>query len=359
MSRFIFSADSHISEPARIYLEKLPSSMHHLALRTEKQEKTFMVKMGDTVLLKLQLGDGFAGSPRHGSNDLVLRRKDMEADGIDAEVLFPNLALMLYNIPDWEIELATAQIYNDWCIKHVEEHRDVFVPAAVLPVGKLSETLNEFKRVAALGYTAAMLPAVTPEGVPRYNSEDWDPIFAFAAAARIPLIYHTGTGLANVVVERGPGAAIFNYTRQINDAMDTFSLLIAGGVLDRNPGAKVVAIESGASWLGALGERMDEVARAHDFYVRPKLSRAPSQIIRDQMACSFQFDRAGIMSRHVTGTQALLWASDYPHMEGTFPNSRDVLDKLFDGIDISEQEKDDILGGNAAKLFRLNQAVPA
>jgi predicted TIM-barrel fold metal-dependent hydrolase len=230
MSRFIFSADSHISEPAKIYLEKLPASMHHLALRTEKQEKTFMVKMGDAILLKLQLGDGFSGSPRHGSNDLVLRRKDMEMDGISAEVLFPNLALMLYNIPDWEIELAHAQIYNDWCINHVKDHRDVFVPTAVLPVGKL-------------GYTAVMLPVVTPDGVPRYNSEEWDPIFAFAAAEQIPLIYHTGTGLADVVVERGAGAAIFNYTRQINYAMDTITLLFAGGVLDRNPGAKVVAIE--------------------------------------------------------------------------------------------------------------------
>ena len=359
MSRFIFSADSHISEPAKIYLEKLPASMHHLALRTEKQEKTFMVKMGDTVLLKLQLGDGFSGSPRHGSNDLTLRRKDMEMDGIDAEILFPNLALMLYCIPEWEIELATAQIYNDWCINHVKDHRDVFVPTAVLPTRKLSETLKEFRRVAELGYTAAMLPVVTQDGVPRYNSEEWDPIFAFAASAQIPLIFHSGTGLADVVVERGPGAAIFNYTRQMNDAMDAFSLLIAGGVLDRNPGAKVVSIEMGASWLGALGERMDEVARAHDFDVRHQLSRTPSQIIRDQVACSFQFDRAGIMARHVTGTQALLWASDYPHMEGTFPNSRDVVSKLFDGIDISEQEKDAILGGNAARLFRLKQAVPA
>ena len=59
------------------------------------------------------------------------------------------------------------------------------------------------------------------------------------------------------------------------------------------------------------------------------------------------------MSRSVTGTQAIMWGSDYPHHEGTFPKSRDVLAKLFEGIDITEREKADIIGGNAARLFRL------
>ena len=59
------------------------------------------------------------------------------------------------------------------------------------------------------------------------------------------------------------------------------------------------------------------------------------------------------MSRSVTGTQAIMWGADYPHHEGTFPKSKQVLAHLFDGIDISEQDKADILGGNAARLFRL------
>jgi predicted TIM-barrel fold metal-dependent hydrolase len=81
----------------------------------------------------------------------------------------------------------------------------------------------------------------------------------------------------------------------------------------------------------------------------------PSQIIRRQVKCSFQYDRACVMSRSVTGHEALMWGSDYPHAEGTFPHSRDVVAKLFDGIEISEQEKADILGGNAARLFRLHR----
>jgi predicted TIM-barrel fold metal-dependent hydrolase len=61
------------------------------------------------------------------------------------------------------------------------------------------------------------------------------------------------------------------------------------------------------------------------------------------------------MSRSVTGHQALLWGADYPHHEGTFGRTREVVAHLFDGIDISEKEKADILGGNAARLFRLKR----
>jgi predicted TIM-barrel fold metal-dependent hydrolase len=48
-----------------------------------------------------------------------------------------------------------------------------------------------------------------------------------------------------------------------------------------------------------------------------------------------------------------MWGADYPHHEGTFPRSREVQAHLFDGIDISEQDKADIVGANAVRLFRI------
>jgi predicted TIM-barrel fold metal-dependent hydrolase len=102
---------------------------------------------------------------------------------------------------------------------------------------------------------------------------------------------------------------------------------------------------------------MDEVYLAHDIFVHPKLSIMPSEIIARQVACSFQYDRACVMSRSVTGVKALMWGADYPHHEGTFPNSKAVLAHLFDDIEISEQDKADIIGGNAARLFRLQHPL--
>jgi predicted TIM-barrel fold metal-dependent hydrolase len=352
MKNFVFSADAHIQEPNSLFLEGLPPSLRGGALHATRDEKFIKVQMGDEVLHRIRTGGG--DIQRQVSKGLAGRFADMDKDGIDAEILFPQLCIYAYRVKDPELELATVQLYNDWCLNHVKDHRDRLVPCAILPVRRLSDTLAELKRVAAMGYTACTLPSVTPEGVTQYNSEEWDPIFAFAAAAKIPFCLHAGTGLADFIFERGPGGAIFNYTRQITDAMNSITLLVGGGVLDRNPGAEVVTVECGASWLAGLSERMDEVFHAH-YYVAPKLRNLPSEIVRRQVKCSFQFDRACVLSRKVTGHQAMMWGADYPHAEGTFPNSQSVIAGIFEGVDISESEKADIMGGTAARLFRLRR----
>jgi predicted TIM-barrel fold metal-dependent hydrolase len=139
------------------------------------------------------------------------------------------------------------------------------------------------------------------------------------------------------------------------DSQHTTMYLVAGGVLDRNPKSRVAFVESGASWLGAVAERMDEVYVAHAPFVRPKLSRMPSEVIRDQVKASFQHDRECIIGRQVTGHQAIMWAADYPHAEGTFPHSREIIQGLFEGVEITEDEKADIVGRTAARFFGLKR----
>jgi len=228
-----------------------------------------------------------------------------------------------------------------------------------LPVRDLSNTRAELDYVVEKGFPSAMLPATPPTGMPKYNSEYWDPIFAKAAAHGLVIVMHTGTGLETVTPEKGPGGGIYNYTHQAVDAMTTAIHLVAGGVLDRNPGAKVAFIESGASWLVALAERMDEVAEAHHNFVNPKLSRLPSQIIDDQIWSSFQHDRACILAANagLPGSRNVMWGSDYPHAEGTFPISRRIVQQLFEGLDISEETRRNVLGLNAARLFKIEPKV--
>lgn len=353
---FVFSADSHIVEPNELFCEGLPPSLRRHAIRAVKEGDMIVTRTDDQIIyrMKPQMIE-LVGEKRLGARDMKMRMEDMARDGIDAEICFPSLGLWTYALTDPEAELATTRIYNDWNDKLFHGLLDTFVRCAVLPVRNLAETVNELKRIAAKGFTAAMLPCTTPAGVPKYNDAAWDPVFQCAGELGVVLVMHTGTGLETVIYERGPGAAIINYSHQMNDALVAVQYLVAGGVLDRNPKAQVAFIECGASWLAAIAERMDEVNDGHAPFVYPKLSLPPSAIIRRQIKASFQHDRACIASRHLTGTQALLWASDYPHAEGTFPHSQQVISSLFEGIDISEQEKADILGGNAARLFRLQR----
>jgi predicted TIM-barrel fold metal-dependent hydrolase len=362
MSHFVFSADGHIVEPRDLLADGLPPALKAYGVRSEKRDDYMVTLSGNTVINRVRLnrpplpadGETFGRANRLGASNLEGRLVDMASEGIDAEIVFPSSGLWTFLIENAEAELATNQIYNDWNNGFFSGHLDKFVRCGILPVRDFRNTVAEMKRIAALGFTAAMLPSVVPPGVPDYNDEAWDPVFEAGQALGIVFVLHTGTGREDVRSEKGAGGAVINYTIQMCDAQHSIMYMVAGGVLDRFPGAKVAVIESGASWLAALAERMDEVNEAHHMFVRPKLSLTPRELIQRQVAASFQYDRACIMSRSVTGHQALLWGSDYPHHEGTFPRSREVVAHLFDGIDISEREKADIIGGNAARLFRLS-----
>ena len=357
MKPFIFSADSHVREPNGLFLDGLPASLKPHAVRVVKEGDTMITRTDHKVIFRLRLAKNpdFGGTTRLGIHDLAGRLVDMDKDGIDAEIAFPSLGLWLYAIDDAEAELAQCELYNDWNNAYFSGRLDRFVRCGVLPVRDLNGALGEMKRIAGLGFTAAMLPSVTPSGIPKYNDPVWDPVFELAGELGLVLVLHTGTGAETVIAERGAGAAVINYSLQMADGIEAIMYMVAGGLLDRHPKAKVAVIECGASWLAALAERMDEVYIAHDIFVRPKLSMMPSEIIRRQVTVSFQHDRACIMSRAVTGTQSIMFASDYPHAEGTFPHTQQVIGKLFDGIDITETEKLDILGGNAARLFRFER----
>jgi predicted TIM-barrel fold metal-dependent hydrolase len=361
MSQFIFSADGHVREPRDLFTTAMPPSLQKYGMHAKLEGDEMITFAGERVLSRTKLNrapksEAFANFSRpnqKGVYDLEARLGDMALEGIDAEIVFPSAGLMTYMLEHPDAELLSTQAYNDWNNGFFSGHLKTFVRCGILPVRNLDYTVAEIKRLAGLGFTAAMLPSVIPKGVPNYNDPVWDQVFEAGQNYGIVFVLHTGTGREDVRSERGAGGAIINYTIQMCDAQFSIMYMVAGGVLDRFPGAKVAVIESGASWLAALAERMDEVNEAHDIFVRPKLSLKPSEIIRRQVAASFQYDRACIMSRSVTGHQAIMWGSDYPHHEGTFGRSREVVAHLFDGIDITEKEKADILGGNAARLFRL------
>jgi predicted TIM-barrel fold metal-dependent hydrolase len=363
MQRFVFSGDGHLREPKDLFTEGLPASLRKFGIHTQRDENYITTFAGDKLVHRFPLhrettqddnDRANLGRPNaKGAVDLEARIEDMASEGIDAEIVFPTTGLLSYLLEDQDTELASAQIYNDWNDKFFADYLDRFVRRGLLPVRNFDNTVAEMERLAAKGFTAAMLPSLIPDGVPFYNDAAWDKVFDAAQRLDMVLTLHTATGRPDLRPEQGPGGAIINYTDQMRDAIHSVMYLVAGGTLDRFPGAKVMVVESGASWLAGLAERMDEVADGHALFVKPKLSVKPSEIIKRQIYVSFQYDRACIMSRSVTGHKGLIWGSDYPHHEGTFPHSREVVAHLFDGIDISEAEKADIVGLNGARLFRL------
>jgi predicted TIM-barrel fold metal-dependent hydrolase len=293
--------------------------------------------------------DGSESQRAPGGSDASARLRDLEVDGVSAEVIYPTLGLFLYMVPDPALQLACARAYNDWCVELFFDRRDVFIPSAIIPVLDPNDAVAEFERCVALGFRSATLPTHPPDDA-RWNSDVHDPLWRAAASAGVPLSFHVGTG-TSPTTERGPGGAVINYVYVGIGAQQAVAYFVAGGVLAKHPNLHVVMVESGAGWLGWLVERMDEAYTEHENWVTPKLDALPSDYVRRQVHVTLGADRAPINNREITGVEPLMWASDYPHPEGTWPESQTVVERIFKGV--PDHEVDAIAGLNAKALYKL------
>lgn len=367
MKPFIFSADAHLAEPPDLYRDAMPAHLQDWALWTDVEGDSIVILMGQTKLLKVyrnfhdhKTGElGCEDVRRLGGRNLDMRLKDMERDGVDAELCYPGIGLTAGLITDAEALKETCRIYNDWAWNYLDGLREKLIAAAMIPHIDIDDAVAELERVIAMGYRTVMLPSVLPPDAPQYNDPVWDRVFAICAEKDIPVCIHTSSGFKNIRPMRGPGAAVYNYTTLMCDAINVITLLAAGGVLDRNPGAKILLSEYGAGWLLALGERMDEGYFGHAPMVQPKLQRLPSQIVREQVVLCLQNDLGALKTLREQGVETMVFATDYPHSEGTFPYSQDLVDKILDENQIpglTREEREAVLGGTACRLFKIDPA---
>jgi predicted TIM-barrel fold metal-dependent hydrolase len=356
--RPLISADNHVFEPVTLWQERLPAEYRSRGPRVEQQGDWIVMAIEGMPDRKLTRANGAettagAGPGRVGGADPDQRLHDMALDGVVAEVIYPTFGLFIDMIPSADLALACAQVYNDWLAESFLHRPDVFIPSAVVPVREVASAAAELGRVAELGFKAAMIPTSPPPEL-RYNRAEYDPLWRIAADAHMPLSLHTGTG-ALPQHERGPGGAVINYAKVGLLSAETLCYFAASGVLERFPGLRLVFVETGAGWYAYCCERMDEAFTEHQQWVNPKLAALPSHYATTQCSVTLGADRAPLLTREITGVDPLLWASDYPHPEGTFPHSQEIVARIFDGV--PEAETRAIVGGNAARLYDV--AVPA
>ena len=131
--------------------------------------------------------------------------------------------------------------------------------------------------------------------------------------------------------------------------------MIFSGVFERFPNLQVGSIETELCWVPHFLDRMDYTfsQRPHEQApYRFKEDMLPSDYFHRNVFMSFQEDVLGIQLRHIIGVNTLQWGSDYPHVEGTFPRSRQILEDIL--ADCTEEEKAKIAGANAARVYRLD-----
>jgi hypothetical protein len=325
--------------------------------------------------------------------------EDMDLDGVDVQVMHPNLSLFGLYSDDHELSMAHARVYNDYVVERFSPHFVRLVFTAPIPITDVVDAVAEIERVAAAGFRAILLPATPPRS---YHARDLDPIWAAAQANGVQPFFHTQTGgvkvddpqstTLRVVLENAAqvnlpmtekAAAKRMITQAVYSTLVPQQLicqLIGGGVPERYPGLHFSLIEFNAHWLSSLVGGMDKcwvtgIGQDADWWLgqwddtrppndQPNMAQLfklnekwpyplmPSEYVSRQFHVQFQDDPVALACRHLTGISTIVWGNDYPHAEGTFRGSRELIAQQFAGV--PEDERKTILGGTLGGVLGLS-----
>ena len=368
----LISSDDHIFEPPDLWTSRVESKFRDRAPRIVRLETgddwwfTDGIK-GMPVSSGAQTGLRFEGNEklhlneqlehvRLGAYDPDERIKDMDLDGVYASVLYPNQGAPLFTVPDTELVNALFETYNDYTAEHCSTHPDRLKGLALINLDDVEWAVRELERSHKMRMSGALIP-VYPAPGKGYHLPQYEPFWAAAQDLGMPLSLHLGTNRSGSVaefvdVETLTPEYFCNYDYWVRLSL---TQLILGGVLERFPKLIVGSVENDASWapyfLWAMNYNYTErfqLKHWHQF----KEDMLPSDYFHRNVFVTFMEDAKAIEDREIIGVDNLVWGSDYPHPESTFPRTREILNNIL--ANCSEDEKAKIAGENAARIWHVN-----
>ena len=263
--------------------------------------------------------------------DPALRLKDAETDGVDAEVIFGILGAAT-RLGDPEAATEMFRIYNDWLKDFCSHAPDRLIGLACLPYGNINDAVREVHRAAKIGLRGLEL-SCSWDMEPMWHPM-WDPLWKAVNDVQLPLHFHTFPTLPPGTFEKHGGRvgrSVF-FTVVSGFQMNLVNILAAvmsANVFERFPHVRIAFGESGCGWIPYALDRMD--FEWEDRFFDLGLKMKPSDYWRRQCKATFQFDRIGAKLIDEMGAESLMWGSDFPHMDGTWPDSGDYIEKQFAG----------------------------
>ncbi len=283
--------------------------------------------------------------------------KDMDIDGVDVGILYPTAGTFMYRSQDSEYLSAMFRAYNDWLAEFCKPFPRRLKGVGLLNLDDIEEGVGELERCARMGLVGAMIPVAAPMGR-WYEQPEYEPLWAAAQDQGMPLSLHTNTNRPGTPQELETYLPIRNHLSFAinNDYWPRMSLshMIFSGVFERYPRLQVGAIEFELSWVPNFLDRLDYnyTQRIRGERYRFKEDMTPSEYFHRNVFLSFQEDALGMRDRDMIGVDNILWGSDYPHVESTFPRSQEILEDIL--ADCTEEERAKIVGANAARIYRLD-----
>lgn len=358
----VIDADAHVIEPPGLWAERVDERFHdRLPKPTRDERGRFCYRAGDTLMMRTAASlavtpvDGSDRAiPRDGGWDARARLRDMDAEGIDAAVLYPTLAFFFPEIPDPALHAALCRAYNDWLADHIAESPARLHGVALLPLDDVTASVRELERaVMDLGFRGAFMRP-NPYAGRRLHDPAYDPFWDCAQSLRVPVALHEGISdaLPTLGRERSTNPVIQHLMSHPFEQMSACASILLEGVAERFPRLRFVFLESGSGWLPYWLERMDghfETWRAQ----LPAIRRPPSELFRRQCFVSMDPDDAVAASVvDQLGDELLVWASDYPHADALFPGAVEQTLAHLSGLPEISQRR--ILCDNARRLYGLD-----
>ncbi len=369
------SADSHVSEPPNCYVDYIDPKYRDSAPRVERTEN------GGDVFAVPNMVDGqpyrvnYAGvsaagiDPKKmtmsgvkfeeihpGGYDGRARIADQDRDGVGGEVIFPSVGMVICNHPDADYKAACFTAYNRWLQEFVSAAPDRLFGLGQTAATSVEQTVADLRQIKAMGFYGAMFPC-EPSFDADYDDPAFDPVWEAAVALDLPIAFHILTSRRGPKVSttggnaKGRSMAHFHHTL-IRANQDVISTFIWGGVFERFPKLKLVCAEADAGWAPHFMYRLEHFYRRHRFHQNVKdMARTPSEQFADNVYMTFQDDAVALNSLDMLNPRRLLWASDFPHSDSTWPWSQQLL--AHQTSHMNDAERRMILRDNVIEAFSL------
>lgn len=386
----IISADDHVIEPAHVWQDRMPSKHKELAPKIVIAPQGEMT-LNDGVWLETPgTGDKMAawwhfenkryqikqmvacpGIPPEevtmegvtyddiapGCYDPIARLADMDINHVEASLCFPNYprfcGQLFSEADDLELGLLCVQAYNDWMIDEwCGSSGGRLIPLCIVPLWDAELAAKEIYRVAEKGCRAVAwseLPAWL--GRPGLHGDFWDPFLKACEETQTVICMHIGSGTKTVQTSPEAPTVVTANLIVCNSAASMIDWIFSGK-FEQFPNLKLLYAESQIGWIPYFIERADDTWRTHQWAQGEKrIPKPPSHYYKKHVYSCFFKDTVGIDLLDRIGEDNVLFETDYPHQDGTFPNTLAIAEELFGHL---EQETiDKIARDNAIKLFGL------
>jgi predicted TIM-barrel fold metal-dependent hydrolase len=375
VNALIVDADAHVNPSHDMWTDYLPAPLKDLAPKIEHGEDCdyilFEGKRRKVNLISAQAGrkgkdfkmEGRVSDARAGGWMPAARVEDMNHDGIDTAVLFGGGPLGTANK---ELYKASFYAYNRWLADFCAHSPKRFAGVGYVPMETVDEAITIMRDFAKRGLKAVNIPAFPMSPMASLNGGDaqtlaltgdvnsertyadpeFDPFWKAVCDLGIPVTIHLG---GRAVRFTNPKFFLSDLLMSKFGMGEPIAIMIYGGVFQRFPDLKLASVESGVGWFAFAANYMDETWKKQRYWVNSVLEHEPSYFWERNIYGSFIHDRAGILMREFTGAGNIMWSSDYPHSETTFPESQQVIETLFKGV--PDKDRDMIIGGRAKQLY--------